>query len=207
MRLPSKLGFAGLVAAVALLVTADTASAGRLSVTETGFEIAWNTVTLLTTASEPIRCGVTLSGRFEEATFVKRAGAVGRVTHAGIWRACTGGTATILRETLPWSVNYASFTGTLPEIRTVRLSVVGFSARGHPEGSIECLLRTTATHPLVGEASVGIGGEFTTYRIDEFQTIPLRGEFLCELAGEAIARGEGQIQVPGTVASVRIRLI
>ncbi|HXE44547.1 MAG TPA: hypothetical protein VN635_05055 [Conexibacter sp.] len=112
---------AGLAAALLLLVAVDAASARSLSVSEQAFRAVWNPMSILQRPSGLIlRCPITLEGSFQTASFIKARGRqVGQVTSAASGTCTGGGSLTILRETLPWRLNYRSFTGTLPSITTV----------------------------------------------------------------------------------------
>src|SRR5215218_2848212 len=119
MRNRSKLLLTGLCASIVLASAVSTASANRLSVNETGFTITWSALTF-NAAGNTVACPVSLGGAFHNRTIAKVPRAlIGRVTAARINGACSGGTATILSETLPWHVQYSSFSGTLPRIATV----------------------------------------------------------------------------------------
>ena len=50
---------------------------------------------------------------------------IGYITQA-ILRPCATGTASILRETLPWHVRYAGFSGSLPNITSLTVHAIGF---------------------------------------------------------------------------------
>jgi len=62
---------------------------------------------------------------------------------------CASGTATVLRETLPWHIRYSGFEGALPEIRSITARIVNSSWRIGEPGGVGCLARSTATEPSV----------------------------------------------------------
>src|SRR6478672_705066 len=106
---------AGMVAALALGVAANAASANKLSVSNRSFRAVW-----LAIEAGPIdgivTCRLTVEGSFHSATMSKVVGAlVGHVTRATAGAGdCTGGTATVNREALPWHVRYRGFEEALP---------------------------------------------------------------------------------------------
>ena len=68
-----------------------------------------------------------------------------------MWRklgACASGSATLLTETLPWHVQYASFAGTLPNITAVRYNIIGFARRIREIIGLTCLFRSTTAEPM-----------------------------------------------------------
>jgi hypothetical protein len=194
----------------ALALTAN-ASARSFSVSEKEFEVLFKPLEFVA-AGNTMRCPITLLGHFNERTIAKVAGQVGVIRHvepttSGEPSPCTGGTLTILTETLPWRLNYVGFTGRLPAIERVRLSLVGIAFRITFRGSLTCLAGTTAREPAFGEVAVGTGGRVENLRLDETRTIRLGGGFLCELAGESHFAGTGTVlNLPGT-ASVTVTLI
>ncbi len=96
-------------------------------------------------------CAVTVEGSLHTRTVAKVAGSlVGYVTAASIG-ACAQGSATILRETLPWHITYGGFTGTLPNITGGNANVVNASFLiREPVFGISCLTRTRAETPIRG---------------------------------------------------------
>jgi hypothetical protein len=167
MRL-SKILLAALAAATVLALAVGSASANRLSVSESEFDIRWTTLTFSDNFfGATVRCPVTLLGRFHSRTITKTAGLlIGYIDHArlgargGSTETCTGGEATILTATLPWHVRYRSFTGTLPRITTVTLDLVGAAFRVNLAGTA-CLVRTDATEPAGGVISLNEAGQAT----------------------------------------------
>jgi hypothetical protein len=217
MHTRTKLVLGALAAAMLLAFAVGTASANRLSISERNFLIRWAPLTLASTAGSSIRCSVTLDGSFHSSTITKTTGLlIGYITTAtiagtsgnGREAVCTGGTATVLRETLPWHVQYNGFTGTLPRITGVNLLLIGASFRVDPEGSFEpaCLARTEALHPSRGIAELNAGGEIRNLRPDETALIPLSGGFGCSIA-EGSFSGPSTVQNAANTANITIRLI
>ena len=98
-----------------------------------------------------VECEVILNGTSHSNTIAKTANSLIGFITAGNVNRCSRGSATILRETLPWHVQYASFTGTLPVIGSISTRVIGGSYRvQEPTFSINCLSRTSTTEPSFG---------------------------------------------------------
>jgi hypothetical protein len=117
-------------------------------------------------------CALTLEGSFHERTTAKVAERlVGNVTRAG-FGGCSTGSATVLQETLPWHVRYQSFTGTLPNITSVRAKIIGAGVQVRENAfGVTCLLRSSTTEPtfatfnreaLGGLSSVTVSGEIAS---------------------------------------------
>jgi len=208
MRTRSKLLMAA-IAAIALLGMAVSAASARNLENprfEKGFRIVWTPLTL-EAGGRSIRCNVTLEGTYERSSIAKLAGnRIGRVTSANAGE-CTRGTATALRETLPWEVTYNSFTGTLPVIRTVTQNLIRSSFKAEVEG-IACLAQTRTEQPARGIATVESGGAITGYRADESALIETTGGFFCSFGGPShFAGAASSITVRGGAEAQTIRLI
>jgi hypothetical protein len=126
------------------------ASARNLSVTTESVRATWERISF----TEPsfglsVVCGgLTLEGSLHARTFVKGSyNLVGNITRAIIaGPGCAGGDVTVLSETLPWSLRYESFTGTLPDITSTRLLLAGAAFRIHnAPANITCLFTTRET--------------------------------------------------------------
>lgn len=209
----SKLLLAGLTAAFILSAAVGTASANRLSVDEQGFRIVWTSLEF--TAPElgvRILCPVTLEGSFHSRTIVKTLHSlIGHVTRAiinGASPPCTGGTATVLTENLPWHVTYEGFGGTLPIITSVRVLLIGARFRIDPSGILpSCLATTTTTEPISGTIRIGreAGGELKSEEL-----IPGSERILCSSAlGELTGgfQGNGNVTRLGASTRILVRLI
>jgi hypothetical protein len=138
---------AGAAASLGLLVGA--ASAGRLSTTSQTARDTFREVRFSGGFGTTV-CNVTAEGSFHSKTIAKTAGLLlGYLTSVAVG-GCTQGSATVLRETLPWHVRYQGFTGTLPNISTVVLRVVGVAfAIREPVFGITCLARATEAVPTI----------------------------------------------------------
>jgi len=137
MRRMTRCGIATVMAVAIMACVIGSASARSLSVTNRNFRVTWTPLTY----SEPfaffsVRCNVTVEGSLHENTISKVIGSlVGYVTRAAVAHPCTGGEgwawngtegALTGASTLPWHITYQGFTGTLPNIASVRLSMRGF---------------------------------------------------------------------------------
>jgi len=208
MRTRSKLLLAAISATALLGLAIGTASARNLEISNSasGFRITWNPLRIQAGGREAL-CPVTLEGTFAAGTIAKRAGAsLSRVTGANVGT-CTRNTATLLRETLPWEVQYSSFTGTLPVITTVSLNIIRMSFNVNLEG-IACLAPSRTEQPVGGIATVEASGRIIGLRADETRTIETTGGIFCTIGGPASFAGEARtITARASTAAVTIRLI
>jgi len=153
---------------------------------------------------------VTLEGSFDEFIAAKTARAhIGAVT-SGAVGACISGSATVMRETLPWAVQYSSFSGTLPAITSVGMRLVGAAFRIAPIGlGTTCGLRTTEANPGTLTASVrGSGVEGTLLEAFSMavggSSIPLESGACAFGTGGFV--GTGTLTPLGAAGTVRIAL-
>jgi len=208
MRNRSKLLIAAITATALLGMAVNAASARNIEIVnwEKGFRITWNPLRLAAAGREAA-CPVTVEGSFSAHTFAKRVGTgVARITGLSIGT-CTRNTATALRETLPWEVQYSSFSGTLPVIRTISFNVIRASFRANLEG-IECLAAARGEQPVGGIATAETGGAITGFRMDETRGIETAGGFFCSIGGRAGFSGEANsITVRGGTEAMSVRLI
>ena len=201
----------GLVAAIILAAAVGTASARNLSASNQNIRVTWASLELSNNVnSTTIRCPVTLEGSFHSRTLVKSVGSLtGLITRVAINNAsCTNGRVTVLTGTLPWHLTYQGFTGTLPNIATIRFSIIG-GAFEIETGSNTCLALGTSEEPAGGIATLGAGREVTGLRADETRRIRLRngtGGIFCGLGSGAFS-GTGTVTVLGTTTRVSITLI
>lgn len=215
MRTRSKAIVAGIAATLMLTLAlgSTSATARNFRLSEREFEILFNRGLTFEAAGTNISCPMTFLGHFFESTLPKVLNSkVGVIRHVEPSSAreppCTGGAITILRETLPWSYNYAGFTGRLPLIQTIRYNLIGIAFRiGDTSNGLSCLAGTTAREPAAAEQSIGTGGRVESFRVEERTTIRLGGGFLCEIAGSSRFIGTGTIlDLPGT-SSITVALI
>jgi len=206
MRVHARLAVLATVVGCLLGVVVGTASARRIGIlnAEAGFRIIWSPLSF-NAGGNTVRCNTTLEGSFSSTTFAKTFGTrIGSITRA-IMNTCTGGSATVLRETLPWSVTYESFTGTLPVIRDVDVLVTGLAINMRPTGLVACLLRSDSFHPANGDFGI-LESSIVWFFAREIRSIPLNG-FLCEFAGEGTWTGTGSASTLVDFSRSRIFLI
>ncbi|MGB2694362.1 MAG: hypothetical protein WBD55_04145 [Dehalococcoidia bacterium] len=133
-------------------------------------------------------------------TIAKTAGALAGFVTAVDVRNCRGGTARILRETLPWHIRYVSFNGTLPNIRSIRLALVGTAFLVEAAiGFVRCLYSGTAE----GTATVDETLRIRSIAADENVLVPLfrrLGGVFC--AANGVFRGVLEVIPP-----IHVRLI
>jgi hypothetical protein len=158
-----------LVATLILSVAGD-ASAIMLSVGTTNYTAVWREVRFIV-ESQTTTCNLTLEGSFHSSTFKKVEGAlIGHIARASLGT-CTGFSTTVLRETLPWHVQYGGFEGALPAIERLKLRLVGLSLRMNLIGT-NCLARSEANRPAVLRANREAGGSITSLTGERAATIP-----------------------------------
>lgn len=209
MRTRSKLFLVAIATTALLGLAVGTASANRLEVTnaERGFRLAWNELHFAA-GGNTVTCRVTLEGSFTRRTTVKRDNEViGKVTRAALTTPCTGGSATVLTATLPWEVQYDSFTGTLPNIESVILDLNRASFQIQIQGIEPCLAVTETNEPGRGIGAVNASGELTTLRADPNARIGTRGGFLCSFAGKGSFEGTANATVLGETKHNVLKLI
>lgn len=195
---------AAALAAALLLTLSVTSTASRLSYSVKEFRIIWASLSF--SAAEggvPITCPVTLEGSFLERTWAKvRNTFASRITRASLG-VCQEGNASILAASLPWEVTYQSFTGTLPNITSVRYALIGAAFQVEPGFGIVCLARTSTESPAAGDARRESGGKITSLTADSSLAIPTTGNFECPRSG--IFAGSGEVFVQGS-STTRVTL-
>jgi len=139
------LATAGAAALLGALVAG--ASATRLSSSSQNFRSTFSSFSY-SGGFGTVRCPLTLEGSFHSRSIVKAAETlIGYITRY-IVGACAMGSATVLSATLPWSVGYLSFSGTLPNITAISTGVAGASVQiREPVFGITCLMASTTGQP------------------------------------------------------------
>jgi hypothetical protein len=197
----NRVALAGLTVALLMALAVNTASASRLSISHGNLWRAyWPSLRFSSFGLTIVDCAVTLDGSFHSATVAKvNRALIAHVTLSSLGR-CVTGSATILRETLPWHLQYGGFAGILPAPSTIQ-RLVGASWRL----SVGCLARTTEERPAVRNTEPiyepGGNGNINTIIADGSSTIPcgsLNGGF----TGTANVHA-----LPGTTTRVLLRLI
>jgi hypothetical protein len=198
MRTRSKLILAGLTASLLMGLAVSSATAGRLSVSNTRFRVTWAALRFSSIELEaPIICPVTLEGSFHSATIRKTRGAlIGAVTK-GIVKSesCEGGNATILQESLPWHVTYESFEGTLPRIESITLLLRRYEFR------IFNLLTGNCLYLDQGRVEENLAGSLAVNReTGQVTTLtPLPGRYASFRIGGAFCPRRGTFEGPAQV--------
>jgi hypothetical protein len=205
MRNRSKLLLTGLAAAIVMAFAVGSASANRIETSSQSFRAVWSRLTFNDAANVRVECPVTLSGSFHSKTISKVSGSlIGYINSAAVG-ACTGGEARADTETLPWHIQYNSFTGTLPNIESITLTLVG-SKFEITAGGIHCVAGNTQTSPAFGKVLVEPAtGRVTGLRALEEHTIPLGGGFSCSFASPGRFEGTASVsEARGAAITVRL---
>lgn len=154
----ARLLLAAMMAAVLLGALVSSASASRLSFSADSLRVVWSRLVFSGRIGN-VECEAILNGTLHSRSITKtRRLLMGYITAANVNR-CTRGGATILREMLPWHVQYDLFAGTLPVITGIRLEIVGFALRiREPNFGIECLARSTESEPVGFILNINLSG-------------------------------------------------
>lgn len=198
-----------LAAATALTFSlmTTTASASRLRINERTVFISWVGLEFSEPSGSPpvINCPVTLAVSLTEAVITKTPrGRIGSVVRASVDEASCSreGSVKILERSLPWTVMYEGFSGTLPLILSILLVVPSVSMQA-TIGAVVCLYRATETRPFRGTLELA-NGRALVFRASEASFIPLfEGFFLCP----SQARVRGPANVNASFGEITLRLI
>jgi hypothetical protein len=172
LRRARRLSLAALISVSALFAVASIASAERLVLGEGTFRVAWMPMRFALGEFASISCNATLEGSFHSRTVAKvERSLVGYVTRASL-SGCSEPGATVLSETLPWHLQYASFAGTLPNISSIRLRLIGASVGSRFLGT-SCLARSEASAPAILRANRSEASTITSISWEETASIPL----------------------------------
>jgi len=187
---------AAVVVASTLAIGVGTATAETLWIIARRFQVAMRTLTFHADGTElTAACPVTLEGSFAVSSFVPTARTrLGTFTRASLGT-CSGGSATILSETLPWTIQYDSFGGTLPNITSMTTRIIGASFRTSI-GGIGCLARSEEAEPLKLRFSRGSWGELPEASFVESSRIRLTGGGFCEGFSRGYLTGSGTDRKP-----------
>jgi hypothetical protein len=223
MRTWIKLTMAALAASLLLSVAISTALARNISISSQTFRITWASLEFVSTLT--VRCPVTLEGSFHYRTIIKRERAlIGLITRAIVNQPeCAEGRAAAFNgvefyagivpaNTLPWHVTYENFTGTLPDITSLRLLLARFRF-GFEIGG--CAVQVgEATDNITGSVGVDFFGSITTLIPVEGRNegTVIRTDFdpfrLCPRPGaRGRLRGTGNVTVLGAATRITVRLI
>ena len=143
----AKLLIALTTATITLAAYTTMASANHLSLSTQSLRATWTSFELIG-GFGTIRCSLTLEKSLHSRTINKTVGSlIGFITRASVGP-CPQGSGTILQASLPWHVQYAGFTGTLPTIGSVRTNIIGLAYQlREPSFGITCLATSTAASP------------------------------------------------------------
>jgi len=208
LRHARRLLLAALLPALVLSIVASSATATRLSFSERGFRVAWNPVRVTFAGFTATNCNVTLEGSLHTASIAKVARALlGYVTRASVSSCNSEASVTVLSESLPWHVQYASFAGTLPNISSVRLRLVGASLRGSFSGG-SCLARTEENRPAIFNVNRNEAGVITSVSWEERTTIPVTGGGFCSpVSGLGLQATSTSVTGLGNTRAITLTLI
>jgi hypothetical protein len=210
MRKHSKLILASLTATLLMaLAVSGTASARVFSLSNMNFRVVWSSLEFTNeTGFGTVRCRVTLEGSFHSQTISKVEKAlIGYISRANVaGERCTGGSATINQESLPWHITYSGFTGRLPTITSIRLLLQNAKFEIRVPGIGPCLAIVEPANQARGEVIVS-GGEATNLLPDGSVPIPTSGP-LCPANGQFTSPAtDGRITLLGNTTRIRVTLI
>jgi hypothetical protein len=149
-------------AMIVLAAAVSTGSANRIAISSSSQRAVWRSLNFTGTFGVTVSCPVTLEGTVHSRTISKISGLlIGYITRAIVGEAsCTGGTARMLSETLPWHTQFVAFVGTLPNITSysVLFTRVAFQLSASVLGStVTCLYITSQTEPVIGTHARNVG--------------------------------------------------
>ena len=201
MHTRSKLLLAALASALLLAALVSSASANTLSQTETAFRVTYSPLSFVPSFGSTVRCPVTLEGTFHSRTIAKTAGALIGYVNRVVVGVCESGRARANTETLPWHIQYVSFSGTLPAITSISQNLIrpSFEIEGRIFG-IEVTCKYTTPRQL------GINTRETRGAVTEQR--PGTESTSSETGGCPSGRqvGTGRVTTPGG-ASIVVTLI
>ncbi len=179
-RRGARLVLIALFAGVLLAFATGAASARRFEISEQLFRITWGSFIFRSTGNFEVTCQITLAGSYHSRTFSKVSGElIGHIAAMTVRTSlCEGGVVIPLTETLPWHIQYNSFSGALPNINEVILTIVGASIGVRNLSNTTCLVTTTQARPLFNRYTFS-GGFFELVDILPEHTIPASGAALC----------------------------
>jgi hypothetical protein len=189
-----------------LALAAGSASATRLAFGEPTFRVAWAPMRFVVSGLT-ISCHVTLEGSFDHTTIAKVEGSrIGDVTRVST-ESCSTPNVSVLTETVPWHVEYGAFTGTLPDISTVTLRVIGMGV-GLTIFGTRCIGRSEERAPalMVADRSEATG-TIADFRWDESAAIPLTGPSGCLSLRGRLSGTSSAVTGQGNTRAIALTLI
>lgn len=202
MRTYGKASVTALLAAVVMIAAVGTASANRLSISNSSFRATFPAFRMEWSLNQV--CTLTLEGTFHSRTIVKSPDSlIGYVT-----RVAGGCPNTTVLLNIPWHIRYRSFTGTLPNIASIRIEIINFSVLIQAMGVVDCLYASTPASPAVATLNVA-AGVITSIRMEELARVPLfrRLSGLINCTETIRFSGTGTFELLGTTTAIRVTLI
>jgi hypothetical protein len=197
-----KMLLVALAATMFLGALVSTSSARTFSTTSQTFRTSFREIRF-TLPFGTTSCQLTLEGSLHSRTIAKTVNSlIGYVTRADLGP-CASGSVTILREVLPWHVQYRGFTGTLPNITTLRAVVIGWSWRFREPGFVTCLIRSTTTEPVNVTFNREAGGALSSAEIGG--SVRTGGECFGQVLTHTSDRGA--VTVLNSAARITVTLI
>ncbi|HEV7773682.1 MAG TPA: hypothetical protein VGO48_10395 [Conexibacter sp.] len=204
MRRYTKALLTGTLAALILTTAMGVASARNFSISNQNIRIVWREVIL--SGGIENRCDLTLEGSFHYRTIIKAQNLIGYITRADFNR-CDFPTRALI---LPWHIRYRSFRGNLPNITSIRFDLIEAAVLIQIAGIANCLYKSTAARPILGEALIGAGGVGTGIRVDETAQLPLFRDLsggIIACPAESFLRGTGTVTLLNSSTRITITLI
>ena len=192
---------ATLGAAVLLGSLVSSASARSLSVDNQSLRFTFSSLRFHLPEST-VDCPIILEGSLHRRTIPKVSGSlIGYITRAELG-ICPFGTATILRETLPWHVRYHGFEGVLPNIGSIISHIINASFRIRSSAGVTCLVRSTAAEPAVGRFHRDVSNHLTVGIEGSIRTDPGCFGFAVSFRSDS-----PQVVLLGTLTAISLTLI
>jgi hypothetical protein len=204
-----------------LALATSSASARNLSLSNQNFRVTWTSLEFTGAEISVLRCPVTLEGSFHARTIVKARALIGALTRAVINQAaCSGGifaafngteryNGTTSPNTLPWHVTYDSFTGTLPNISTLRIAISRFRFGLRDSAGFCTGQYGNETDSIVAGAVIGAGREVISLTpiagSNTWTLIRRDGGIFCP--GSMRIDGTGNVTLLGAATRITVTLI
>ncbi|MGN6187265.1 MAG: hypothetical protein ACTHOE_00055 [Conexibacter sp.] len=158
-----------------------------------------------------------MEGTFHSRSFAKTRGLlIGYITRARVaHETCARGDffalngeevleGNVVPQTLPWNVRYESFTGTLPNIGSITVSIESLAFLVREPFGVKCLYQARPEQLAYGRFNV-VGGVLSTFTWLEERTIRLFNGATCR--ANATLNGTGPVTVLNGTARITVSLI
>jgi hypothetical protein len=206
MRNRSKLLLAGLTVALAFGAFVSAAPARRIAISGRQWRTQVNKLRFIGT--QAIECHVTIEGSYHSRTISKVLEAlIGYISRVTVDETrCTGGSARILPESLPWHIRYNGFSGILPQITKIHIRIVGAGIILQVP-NVRCQIVSNAASPLKDWINIttatGVEESLTS---DETEEIPdtSGSELLCGRSDRIEGTGSLTEGEPATRITVQL---